>query len=122
MNRAGRRTGSHAVHQDHRSRTLPDIEQSDRFALEYPHPDARTAALPQPARNRQTRSVVAAQRVSDPDDEHWSLTLDRQVEEVGRARDAGVMVADRLLTAQPQLFVRQVDVLLDHGTEVLLYR
>jgi len=47
---------------------------------------------------------------------------DRQIEEVGRARDAGIVVADRLLADALQHLVGQAVVALDDGSQVLLDR
>src|ERR1019366_4342216 len=51
-----------------------------------------------------------------------SPTLDGQLEEVGRAGDAGIVVADRLLAAQRELLVGKVEIAFDHRAQVLLDR
>src|SRR2546423_9120135 len=51
-----------------------------------------------------------------------SAAVDLQLEEVRRAGDARIVVADRLLAAQPQLVVGQVDVRFDDRPQVLLDR
>ncbi len=49
-----------------------------------------------------------------------SATIDGQLQEVGGAGDAGIVVADRLLAAQRQLLVGQVEAVFDDRPQILL--
>ena len=83
------------------------VPRASRRATATPAPSSERSSLPTPI------TSTRGQR---------SVTLDGQLEEVRRAGDARIVVADRLLAAQRQLVVGQIDVALDDGTQVLLDR
>ena len=71
-----------------------------RLATSMPAPSSPRRSLPRP--------MTSTGRASG------SVTVDGELEEVRRARDAGVVVSDRLFAAERQLLVAQVQVMRDH--------
>ena len=98
---AGRRARADGVDDDHRVGARPLLDQPDRLALVRAH--ARGDLVAQAAGDGQAGPVVAAPRVAEADDERVAQARSTSsVEEVRRAGDAGVVVADRLLAEVPQ--------------------
>ena len=103
------RAGDHRVDHDRQVRTAPRLDQLGRIALVLDHGDlGRQHAAQQPG-HLQPGGVVAPQLVADPMTIRSSMTPlsgtglsgPAQVQEVRRAGDARVVVADRLLAAVP---------------------
>ena len=73
--------------------------------------------------DRRTSAIVAAVLVTEPGDEHTpsSPALNRHIQEVRGARDAGIVVAHRLLAQPSELLVRKRKVGLSHSSQVVLH-
>ncbi len=109
---------------------------AQRLSLVLAHGDSRgVRARAQAPYDLQSRGVVVAQPIAHPDhnnrgracacagDERAGLTsatLDGEREEVGRAGDAGIVIADRLLAAQRELLVGEIEFAFDDRPQVLL--
>ncbi len=117
------------------SRRRPPSGRSGRAA----RPRARSTAIWDRGRGRADSSSTRTRRATCrpaassprsalpiPDDERpprgASATVDGQRQEVGRAGDARVVVADRLLAAKRQLLVGEVEAGFDDGAQILLDR
>ena len=108
---------------------LPLFEQPERLALLLAHGDPRrlgarrAAAAPPQGPPRRHGAASCPTPITTTDARRpASVTIDCEPEEVGRARDARIVVADRLLAAQGELLVGEIEAAFDDRAQILLDR
>ena len=119
---------------------LPGIQQRRTLAARLQHLHPGHGRFRQPACHDQADSVVAAVVVADTDDQgSWfhamctgrstgnstdrldgCVALDGEFQEVGRAGDAGIIIADGLLATPLERFLVEVQVAFHHRAQIRL--
>src|ERR1019366_10127524 len=112
----------HRIDEDDIVLGRPEVEKGKAVALVRDGSNGARKERAKTLEHEEPGGVVTAPGVSEADDDgaQGSLPFDVELQEVRRARNARVVVADRLLTAPRQLIVGEREVRLDESLQVVL--
>lgn len=119
-------SGLQGIDENDSLRIGPELHQGKAFSGGFADLQPRQFQCSESPNQDPTHRIIAAKLVADPDEHRLHETpglahlLAVDLEEMSRAGDAGIVVADRLFAVPLEFIIRQVDVLWNESIEIPL--